>query len=289
MHVRLAFSVAIQVDADILLIDEVLAVGDAAFQQKCFDVFNRMRDEGRTIVFVTHDMSAVTRFCHRAMLLERGEMVTIGDPRRGRRPLSRDRVRPRGRLRRSRRRQRADGRRRRARQPRCGSATTARRKPRRRAAVRAADAEGAGRLQRRVRARPGRQHDAAQRAAPTGRRRDDDRGRGRAHGGFQAGELGGVRLLAAQHARARPLSPDGHDHAPRRGPRRDRPLRRRHCRSSSPARRRAAAWSRSRCRRSRRRGGTRRVRAGRARRVGSRTGGADERASAASSRLARGE
>ncbi len=81
MHVRLAFSVAIQVDADILLIDEVLAVGDAAFQQKCFDVFNRMREEGRTIVFVTHDMGAVTRFCHRAMLLERGNVVSIGDPR----------------------------------------------------------------------------------------------------------------------------------------------------------------------------------------------------------------
>src|SRR5436305_9746438 len=81
MHVRLAFSVAIQVDAEILLIDEVLAVGDAAFQQKCFDVFNRMREEGRTIVFVTHDMGAVTRFCHRAMLLERGAVVTIGDPR----------------------------------------------------------------------------------------------------------------------------------------------------------------------------------------------------------------
>ena len=81
MHVRLAFSVAIQVDADILLIDEVLAVGDASFQQKCYDVFNRMRDEGRTIVFVTHDMGAVTRFCHRAMLLDRGEQVSIGDPR----------------------------------------------------------------------------------------------------------------------------------------------------------------------------------------------------------------
>jgi ABC-type polysaccharide/polyol phosphate transport system ATPase subunit len=80
MHVRLAFSVAIQVDAEILLIDEVLAVGDAAFQQKCFDVFYQMREEGRTIIFVTHDMSAVTRFCHRAMLLERGEMVSIGDP-----------------------------------------------------------------------------------------------------------------------------------------------------------------------------------------------------------------
>ncbi|MGI8558705.1 MAG: ABC transporter ATP-binding protein [Solirubrobacteraceae bacterium] len=80
MHVRLAFSVAIQVDADILLIDEVLAVGDAAFQQKCFDVFNKMRDEGKTIVFVTHDMAAVTRFCHRALLLERGRIVEEGDP-----------------------------------------------------------------------------------------------------------------------------------------------------------------------------------------------------------------
>jgi ABC-type polysaccharide/polyol phosphate transport system ATPase subunit len=80
MHVRLAFSVAIQVDADILLIDEVLAVGDAAFQQKCFDVFNQMRDDGKTIVFVTHDMGAVNRFCHRAMLLERGDMVALGDP-----------------------------------------------------------------------------------------------------------------------------------------------------------------------------------------------------------------
>jgi len=80
MYVRLAFSVAIQVDADVLLIDEVLAVGDAAFQQKCFDVFNRLRDEGRTIVLVTHDMGAVNRFCHRAILLERGAIVAEGDP-----------------------------------------------------------------------------------------------------------------------------------------------------------------------------------------------------------------
>jgi ABC-type polysaccharide/polyol phosphate transport system ATPase subunit len=80
MHVRLAFSVAVQVDADILLIDEVLAVGDAAFQQKCFDVFNRMRDEGKTILFVTHDMGTVQRLCHRAMLLDHGELVAIGDP-----------------------------------------------------------------------------------------------------------------------------------------------------------------------------------------------------------------
>jgi ABC-type polysaccharide/polyol phosphate transport system ATPase subunit len=80
MHVRLAFSVMIQVNADILLIDEILAVGDAAFQQKCFDIFFRMREEGRTILFVTHDMAAVQRFCHRALLLERGEVMAIGDP-----------------------------------------------------------------------------------------------------------------------------------------------------------------------------------------------------------------
>ncbi len=81
MQVRLGFSVAIQVDADILLVDEVLAVGDAAFQQKCFEQFHRLKDEGRTIVFVTHDMGAVERFCDRAMLIERGGIVEIGDPR----------------------------------------------------------------------------------------------------------------------------------------------------------------------------------------------------------------
>jgi ABC-2 type transport system ATP-binding protein len=77
MLVRLAFSVMIQVDADILLIDEVLAVGDAAFQQKCHDEFHRLRDERRTILFVTHDMSAVVRFCDRALLLERGNAVDL--------------------------------------------------------------------------------------------------------------------------------------------------------------------------------------------------------------------
>lgn len=82
MHVRLAFSVMIQVDADVLLVDEVLAVGDASFQQKCFDVFHRLRDEGKTILFVTHDMDAVKRFCHRALLLDRGEMKLLGEPER---------------------------------------------------------------------------------------------------------------------------------------------------------------------------------------------------------------
>ena len=82
MLVRLGFAIMAHVDADVLLIDEVLAVGDAAFQQKCYDQFNRIRDEGRTVLFVTHDMGAVERYCDRAMLLERGEMVTIGESRR---------------------------------------------------------------------------------------------------------------------------------------------------------------------------------------------------------------
>jgi ABC-type polysaccharide/polyol phosphate transport system ATPase subunit len=80
MHVRLAFAVAIQVDADIVLIDEVLAVGDAAFQQKCFDEFQRLKGEGRTIVFVTHAMSSVEHFCDRAMLMDHGRVVDIGGP-----------------------------------------------------------------------------------------------------------------------------------------------------------------------------------------------------------------
>lgn len=80
MTVRLAFSVAIQVDAEVLLIDEVLAVGDAAFQQKCFAEFQRMKEAGRTILFVTHDMGAVERFCDRAVLLEKGRMVDLGEP-----------------------------------------------------------------------------------------------------------------------------------------------------------------------------------------------------------------
>jgi ABC-type polysaccharide/polyol phosphate transport system ATPase subunit len=80
MHVRLAFAVAIQVDADILLIDEVLAVGDIGFQQKCYDEFYRLKREGKTIVFVTHDMSAVERFCDRAMLIENGGIMKLADP-----------------------------------------------------------------------------------------------------------------------------------------------------------------------------------------------------------------
>ena len=80
MHVRLAFSVMTQVDADVLLIDEVLAVGDASFQAKCFDVFRQLREAGKTIVLVTHDMATVSRFCDRAMLIEDGVVVQVGAP-----------------------------------------------------------------------------------------------------------------------------------------------------------------------------------------------------------------
>jgi ABC-type polysaccharide/polyol phosphate transport system ATPase subunit len=80
MLVRLGFSLLTQVDADVLLIDEVLAVGDAAFQQKSFDAFSRLHREGRTIVLVTHDMSTVESHCDRAILLEGGEIEAQGDP-----------------------------------------------------------------------------------------------------------------------------------------------------------------------------------------------------------------
>jgi ABC-type polysaccharide/polyol phosphate transport system ATPase subunit len=80
MYVRLAFATAVQVDADVLLIDEVLAVGDASFQQKCFDEFTRLKRAGRTMLFVTHDMASVERFCDRAMLIEKGQVLDIGDP-----------------------------------------------------------------------------------------------------------------------------------------------------------------------------------------------------------------
>lgn len=78
MLVRLAFAVMIQVDAEVLLIDEVLAVGDASFQQKCFDQFERIRARGSTVILVTHDMGAIRRFCDRAMLLENGREVVTG-------------------------------------------------------------------------------------------------------------------------------------------------------------------------------------------------------------------
>ena len=80
MLVRLAFSLMMEVDADILLIDEVLAVGDAAFQQKCADAFREMKAAGKTIVLVTHEMATVEEYCHRAMLIDGGEIQHLGDP-----------------------------------------------------------------------------------------------------------------------------------------------------------------------------------------------------------------
>ena len=80
MHVRLAFSTMVQSDADVMLIDEVLAVGDAAFQRKCFDVFDDLRASGKTIVLVTHDVGLVRRFCNRAMLIDKHRIEAIGAP-----------------------------------------------------------------------------------------------------------------------------------------------------------------------------------------------------------------
>ncbi len=80
MMVRLAFSIMVQADADIMLIDEVLAVGDAAFGQKCMDVFFERRRLGRTVVLVTHDMATVQSLCHRAMVIHDGDLQYVGDP-----------------------------------------------------------------------------------------------------------------------------------------------------------------------------------------------------------------
>lgn len=80
MFVRLAFATAIHVDPDILLVDEALAVGDVIFQHRCINRIRRMQSEGRTILFVTHDLQAVTRFCSRALLLDGGRVLLDADP-----------------------------------------------------------------------------------------------------------------------------------------------------------------------------------------------------------------
>lgn len=79
MQVRLAFSTAIQTDPEILLMDEVLAVGDMEFQQKCLETLSQYRKEGVTIVFVSHDLGSVRRFCDRTLLLNKGEQVVLGE------------------------------------------------------------------------------------------------------------------------------------------------------------------------------------------------------------------
>ena len=80
MYVRLAFSVAAHLEPEVLIMDEVLAVGDMAFQQKCLDKMNEIRRQGRTIFFVSHNLPAITRLCKRAVLLEKGRLVAEGQP-----------------------------------------------------------------------------------------------------------------------------------------------------------------------------------------------------------------
>ena len=79
MQVRLAFSIAIQAKGDILLLDEVLAVGDEAFQRKCFNYFAELKREKKTVVLVTHDMGAVQKYCNKAMIIEKGKIIFHGD------------------------------------------------------------------------------------------------------------------------------------------------------------------------------------------------------------------
>jgi ABC-type polysaccharide/polyol phosphate transport system ATPase subunit len=80
MYVRLAFAIAAHIKAELLLIDEVLSVGDMAFQQKCLTKMNQLRDSGATIVFISHNMWSVNTFCKRALLLRAGQIEAEGDP-----------------------------------------------------------------------------------------------------------------------------------------------------------------------------------------------------------------
>ena len=80
MQVRLAFSVAIQADGDILLLDEVLAVGDEAFQRKCNNYFKKLKDEKKTVILVTHSMENVRKYCSKAMMIQGGKIKLIGSP-----------------------------------------------------------------------------------------------------------------------------------------------------------------------------------------------------------------
>ena len=79
MQVRLAFSVATHAKADILIVDEVLAVGDADFQRKCFNYFKLLKNQGKTVVFVSHDMNAVREYCDRAVLIDKSEIIVEGN------------------------------------------------------------------------------------------------------------------------------------------------------------------------------------------------------------------
>jgi ABC-type polysaccharide/polyol phosphate transport system ATPase subunit len=80
MFMRLAFAVAIEVDPDILVVDEILAVGDMGFQEKCFDRLQRFRDSRKTILFVTHNVVDIQKYCDRALLLDQGQLLLDGKP-----------------------------------------------------------------------------------------------------------------------------------------------------------------------------------------------------------------
>ncbi len=79
MYLRLAFSTAIHANPDTLLVDEVLAVGDEAFQKKCIEKINEFREQGKTIIFVSHDLNAIKSLCRRTLLLNQGRIVSLGD------------------------------------------------------------------------------------------------------------------------------------------------------------------------------------------------------------------
>ena len=87
MYVRLAFAVAAHLEPEVLIVDEVLAVGDTAFQTKCFGKISEVAGHGRTVLFVSHNMAAVQHLCKKAFLLESGKLVIAGETGRGRRPI----------------------------------------------------------------------------------------------------------------------------------------------------------------------------------------------------------
>ena len=80
MFVRLAFAVAINIEPEILIVDEALSVGDVFFQAKCFRKFEEFKEKGKTILFVTHDLGSINKYCDRAILLHKGEKVAEGSP-----------------------------------------------------------------------------------------------------------------------------------------------------------------------------------------------------------------
>jgi ABC-type polysaccharide/polyol phosphate transport system ATPase subunit len=96
MAARLAFATALRADADTLLLDEVLAVGDAHFQRKCFGVFEALRRDGKTLVLVSHDLSTVQRFCDTVCWIDRGRHRSSGARARGGEPVPRRSCRGRG-------------------------------------------------------------------------------------------------------------------------------------------------------------------------------------------------